>query len=75
MCFGSFRILRRHVVVHDEDHFIFIGNLRILQLVVIHIHSQMCGSVIAHHAVQSDRVNIIWLHLVHAGGSGNDLFS
>ena len=61
-------------MVHDPDQFIHIGNVRVLQLVVVHIDSKMSGSVIAHETVNFHCVDISGFYGIHTGRAGDDFF-
>ena len=68
------RAVRRYVVVNDENEFLCICNVRMVQLVFVHIYSQMSSSVIAHQTVKLYRMDIARFDAVYTGCCCDDFF-
>ena len=67
------RAVAGHIVVHNPDQLLHILDVGILQLIVL-IHRQMGGSVIAHEVIQLHRVDLSGVHLRKACRPGDNLF-
>ncbi len=72
---GSFRILRRNIVIDNKYQLILIRNPRLFQLIMKHIDGQMRRPVIAHQIIHINRMYFTGLYTGHPCRPRYDLFS
>ena len=62
-------------MIHNENNLILICDLWIFQFIMVHINSQMCCTIITHHAIKCNSMYIVWFYKINTGSAGDNLFS